>query len=283
MDFLVKIIYYIQNILYFLLSLALEFIYIKMSTTTIGFKPTVPTKVVPLQKSHNMYSDIANKWAPSAFEKSYSVSEIFCFFSVVFLIGWLTSQIIMFSFLPPVETRQEIEILEPTIKTYIEPTTEYIDYAAQKNGGQINYLSSSPEFHGWAAVTTENRLDSLISDNNGLKSCWPIQGKEGHAAIQLGKEIYPTGFTIVLPKKFVNTIPKQIYVYNFDFGEKKFIGEVEILVNSEGRGMKDFVYFDCISNCNDPCKNVLVEVVDNYGGENTCMYQFKVHGLPTRQ
>lgn len=232
--------------------------------------------------SHNMYPDLKNKWASNALDFDYSISDILCFFVVVFLFGWLCSQLIMFAFIVAPEPPLDVEILEPHYSTKIEHIFENIDYAAVKSGGKIIKELSSPEMHGIGSHFTSNILDALISEENSINSCWPIQGNYGFAAIELSLEIYPTGFSIVLPKKFMETMPKEVSVYSLDTDSCYELARVHIEVDPKGGKMKSEVFSPCMTNCLIPTKVLLVEINENYGALFTCMYQFKAHGNPTK-
>ena len=248
-------------------------------------KLSAATKPLLLSQSvsHNMYPDLKNKWAPNALEFDYSISDIFCFFVVVFLLGWLCSQLIMFAFKSSAGDPQEIEILEPYFFTTVENTFEYIDYAASKNGGKILKELSTPELHGILAPITPNNLDSLLLDDNSAEICWPIMGKHGHAAIQLSAEIYPVGFSIVFPKKFKDTMPKDVRVYSLDSDSSYELARCKVEANPQDIRITTELFFPCQTNCMLPTQIILVEINDNYGGEYTCLYQFKVHGLPSKK
>jgi Sad1 / UNC-like C-terminal len=231
---------------------------------------------------HNIYPDLKNKFAPNAIENNHSLFEILFFFIVIFLLGWISSQLIMFVFKTEPETEiKELEIIEPTYTTKIEVGYENIDYAALKNGGSIDKESSSPEYHGIFSFISSNRLESLLSDNNAPENCWPIMGNYGHAGIRLGKEIYPTGFTIVLSKKPTDTSPRLVSVYSLDTDSCYLLAETEIVISPKATEINSSVFFECKLQCGNPTQLILVEINDNYGNENTCMYQFKVHGLPS--
>ena len=189
----------------------------------------------------------------------------------------------MFAFKNDEEILQEIEIIEPFYSIQIEETSEFIDYAASKNGGKIIKELSTEEYHGIGAFFTSNALDALLSDDNSPQKCWPIQGNHGYAAINLSHEIYPTGFSVVLPKKFFDTIPKNVAVYSLDSDKCYMLTNFTITINPQDLEIKSQAYFPCQYFCWRPTQLILVEINENYGNKHTCMYQFKAHGLISKK
>ena len=200
------------------------------------------------------------------------------------MLGWLCSQLLMFAFKSQAEPEQQVEIIQPIYTTKIEETSEYINYASSNNGAKINYDLSSPELHGWFSVISNNNLESLLSDDNKPENCWATMGKKGFAGIQLSHEIFPEKFSIVLPKKFIETIPKQVNVYSFNSEMCELLSSVTIIVSNSDTEIKPQILFDCdAAECGKPTQTLIVEVCDNNGSEFTCMYQFKAHGKPSQK
>lgn len=227
------------------------------------------------------YEDIRNKWADSAYEKRYSLLDILCFFSVVFLLGYLSSISLMFSMKDSSPQEVEVEVVDPSYITYIESTSELIDYAAYKNGGQILFNLSSPEFHGTFSAVTANNLNSLISDANGPEECWPSVGTEGFATVQLAARIFPTGFSVVLPSVFLKTIPKRLRVFSVDSSKSHLLATVDVIISEKTEKLPRSVFAPCVMHCQEPTQVLRLEVEENYGDNFTCVYQFKAHGLRT--
>jgi hypothetical protein len=237
-------------------------------------------KVSSLTPSHPT-EDLKNKWADSAFEKRYSVLEILCFFTVVFLLGFLASTSLMFSMKDSKVSEVEVEIVDPSYLTLVESTSEMIDYAAEKNGATILVNLSSPEFHGSFSVASYNNLQALISDHNGPEQCWPSVGSNGFATIQLAARVFPVGFSVVLPSTFYKTIPKRLSVFSVDSRRSLLLATIFVDVSENDQKMMRKVYVECMFNCQEPTQVVRLEVNENYGDVYTCVYQFQVHGLKT--
>ena len=227
------------------------------------------------------YNDLKNKWADSAYEKRYSIIDILCFFSVIFLLGYLSSISLMFTLKDSSPQEVEVEIVDPSYITYIEGTAELIDYAASKNGGEILFNLSSPEFHGTLSSVTQNNLNSLISDSNGPEECWPSLGTEGFATVRLAARIFPTGFSVVLPSSFLTTIPKKLSVFSVDSSKSNLLGTIEVKISEKAEKLPKSVFAPCLSHCQEPTQVLRLEVEENYGDNFTCVYQFKAHGLRT--
>lgn len=231
--------------------------------------------------AHNSYIDLKNKWAESAFDTKYSLLDILCFFLVVFMLGWLSSCLIMFSLKSSQSYQLEISLADPQYVTIIESTSDYIDFAASKNGAEIVYELSAPEFHGSFARFIGNNLEALISDQNSPEQCWPSLKNESFATIKLASPIFPIGFSIVLPPFFTKTMPKKVNVYSLDGDKSFFLQEIRVNVDKNSEKMPKTVFAECGFNCQEPIRMVRIEVTENYGDEFNCVYQFKVHGLKT--
>ena len=46
-----------------------------------------------------------------------------------------------------------------------------------------------------------------------------------------------------------------------------------------GEKRKSSSVFECEYYCDKAVQRILVEINDNHGANNTCVYQFKVHGI----
>lgn len=247
-----------------------------MSSTQRGSKVTATPTV-----SHNSYIDLKNKWADTAFDYKYGILDIVCFFIVVFMLGWLSSCLIMFSLKSSQSEQIELTLSDPQYVTIIENTSDYIDYAASKNGAQIVFEQSAPEFHGSLARFIGNNLNALISDSNSPEQCWPSLKNESYATIKLAAKIFPIGFSIVLPPFFTRTMPKRLNVYSIDHHKSLLLQEIVVDVEENSEKMPKLVFAECKFNCQEPISMVRIEVTENYGDEFICVYQFKAHGLKT--
>jgi hypothetical protein len=194
----------------------------------------------------------------------------FCFF----LIGFLSSQLLRFySFKPFQDTLKETFINYDNIG--LETSTE-IDYAAGSNGGKIIKVIEKETYQ------KANRIDEIISNDNSPGKCWAFQGSSASVSIQLFTSIIPTSFKIYhLNSLDYSTAPKYFKIFGLSITR----GEVllgsyffDLTIKSEIR--KPWHNFLCHSNCDELVYGVKLEVLDNYGGLNTCVYQLRVHGKP---
>ena len=185
------------------------------------------------RKSHNVYSDLANKWAPNAFSKQQkdSLSAFAQVSLFVLALGVVTSLGIMY-FWADAKIALAQGSLEPktTFSSLKEPcpgTESLIDFASAVNGGSVVPSESSQSYHGALLVPSTqevfsdvNGLGLLIDDNNSRAHCWAFEGKRGHATIRLGRTIIPKHFSLVhvnvrlMQLLSSTTAPKQFSIYN---------------------------------------------------------------------
>jgi Sad1 / UNC-like C-terminal len=238
-----------------------------------------------LEEAHNCYSDLKNNWEQNAKEKSNELQRFVCTSIVIFLLGFLLSQVSMYLFKNPVQviSEEKNQINYVVSKVILEESAEeFIDYASSNNGGSILPEFSTPEYLGWFSIISNNKRESLISDINEPGNCWPFNGSYGYIGIQLAQRIYPRHFSVF----HINSInyssaPKSMNVYSLDHPtETIMIASYFFDLTIKGEKRKNWGVFECQSNCDLPLKNVLLEITDNYGGSGSCVYQFRVHGIP---
>ena len=253
----------------------------KISKTEEGGSPK-KYLLKKLEKVHNCYSDLKNQWEENAFDKEDEVQKLVCTAILVFLLGFLLSQISIYLYKHP-SAQTEIETLKPKTQTiYQWNVEEFIDYASDTNGGVILSEYSTPEYLGWFYIFSQNRQEALISNNNEPGNCWPFNGTYGYIGIQLGQSIYPKHFSIFhINSLSYSSAPKNIKVYSLDHpSETVLLASYFFDLTIKGEKRQNSGFFECEFECEKPLSRVLLEVNDNYGGNGTCVYQFKVHGIP---
>jgi hypothetical protein len=235
-----------------------------------------------LEKVHNCYEDLKNEWEDNAFEQDDELTRFICTAFLVFLLGFLFSQISIYLFRDS-SVKTEIDTVKPLNCTVTEENIEhFIDYAASNNGGSILTEFSAEEYLGWFTVFSNNRRESLISERNEPGYCWAFNGSYGYISIQLAQKIYPRHFTIFhINSLNYATAPKKLRVYSLDHDNYTALladFDFDLTIKEEKR--KNLAIFECQFDCDEPTTRVLLEVLDNYGASGTCVYQFKVHGIP---
>lgn len=242
-----------------------------------------PTKFIldKLEKVHNCYADLKNNWEENAMENESEVKKFVCTTILIFLLGFLCSQVSMFLFgttLPEVK----VESLRSTNSTVLESVLEeLVDYAAESNGAVILHEYSTPEYLGWLSLFSNNRKESLISENNEPGNCWPFNGTYGFIGIHLAQAIYPKHFSIYHINSVVySSAPKTINVYSLDHPDgSALLASYFFDLAIKGEKRKKWGIFDCEHFCDHLTSQILLEITDNYGAAGTCVYQFRVHGV----
>ncbi|OMJ82826.1 hypothetical protein SteCoe_16359 [Stentor coeruleus] len=194
----------------------------------------------------------------------------FCFF----LVGFLSSQLLRFYYFKPLQ-----DALNETFIYYdkIKPDTSIeIDYASSSNGGKIFKVIEKESYQ------KINKIDEIISNDNSPGKCWAFQGSSASVSIQLFASIVPTSFEIYhLNSIDYSTAPKRIKIYGLSYTRGEILlGEYFFDLTIKDEIRKSWYVFPCESNCVEFIYGVKLEVLENYGGFNTCIYQIKVHGKP---
>lgn len=239
---------------------------------------------------HNKYPDCKNRWALSAVEEKPSHWPRFLGIAVfLVMLGAALSQLLVHFWLRDKlsEIPAHKEVLQPVYYTVVQENEDvYLDHSNIKNGAKIIDEFSTPELHGVFSGFSSNKREALLSDENSPGSCWAFEGKQGKAAIQLSRSIYPRRFYIYhLNTLEFKTAPRELIVYGFKNTpeDKHKLGELFFDLSIEGEKRASWAYFDCIENCEVAFDKFILEVLDNYGANRTCVYQFKVQGIPANR
>lgn len=234
-----------------------------------------------IEKVHNCYSDLKNNWNENAFDSENTTKNFIIISVFIFILGFVLSQITIYIY-TDITPQQELETFKAINCTITQENIQsFIDYALDKNGGTILPEYSTDEYLGWFSSLSTNRRSSLISDINSPGNCWPFSGHYGYIGIGLGQAIYPRHFTIFhINSLQYETAPKHINVYSLSHNdETQLLASYFFDLKIKGEKRKNWGIFECEYYCDEPTDKVLLEVVDNYGGVGTCVYQFKVHGI----
>lgn len=236
-----------------------------------------------LDQVHNCYVDLKNKWNENAKDFNDEKLKFFYTVSAVFILGFLFSQLRIYIS----QDSQALVVEEnfPVNSTKFTQDSEFfIDYASVHNGGSILTEYSMPEYLGWFSLFSNNRRESIISDNNEPGSCWPFDGSYGFIGIKLSDTIFPKSFTIFhLNSLNYTNAPKTLKVYSLShLNESILLSEYEFDLKIKSEKRKNWQNFPCQSFCEHATDSLLLEIINNHGGEKTCVYQLKVHGKPAK-
>jgi len=234
-----------------------------------------------IDQVHNCYSDLKNKWNDNAKEFNEEKLKFIYTVTAVFILGFLFSQLRTY-----ISQDTNLPLIDEPFPVNMTKVTQdsdlYIDFANTQYGGSIIPEYSVPEYLGWFSVFSNNKRESVISQNNEPGSCWPFEGSYGYIGIKLSKKVKLKSFTIIhLDTLNYANAPKILKVYSLSHLDESALlaqHDFDLKIKSEKR--KNSQNFLCQYNCDEPVDHILLEVLSNHGGDKTCVYQFKAHGIP---
>ncbi|XP_024085435.1 uncharacterized protein LOC106666141 isoform X1 [Cimex lectularius] len=190
--------------------------------------------------------------------------------------------------------RQElVELVESALYKYHADRTGKTDYALMSNGGVIVSIRCTQTYRKTQGVMTlfgfsfwevYNTPETIIKPGMMPGECWAFEGSAGYVVIKLAIPIYVTAVTIEhTPKELthhghIKSAPKQFSVWTLkDVTDEnpEFIGRFKFL-DTKG----SLQTFDT-KPTSVPSDLVELRIESNHGHlEYTCLYRFRVHGIP---
>lgn len=177
-------------------------------------------------------------------------------------------------------------------KVLPEPVIEKVNWASDKSGARPIIGLSSKTYHPtpvhWfqhiKLLGTQQKLPHVVlSDDNSLGNCWPIQGDHGSLVVQLAKDVRPESFGIChLSSRYQidrTSAPATVQVWAIPDMTKPS-PEDSILA---ARFKYDLAGPDCqtfpVQAVDLPASRLYrVEILDNHGkSDYTCIYQFLLY------
>uniref|UniRef100_K1QS52 Unc-84-like protein A n=1 Tax=Magallana gigas TaxID=29159 RepID=K1QS52_MAGGI len=168
------------------------------------------------------------------------------------------------------------------------------DFALESAGGSIISTKCSETFHkntarlsilGIPLWYVSNSPRSVIQPEMQPGSCWAFQGSRGHLVIELSANITPTAFTLehipksIAPEGKIDSAPKEFTVLGLS-NEFDTVGSNlgNFTYNESGPPLQTFsIKKPNVGNY----KFVQLSVLENHGNPlYTCIYRFRVHGIP---
>uniref|UniRef100_A0A8W8LT56 SUN domain-containing protein n=1 Tax=Magallana gigas TaxID=29159 RepID=A0A8W8LT56_MAGGI len=168
------------------------------------------------------------------------------------------------------------------------------DFALESAGGSIISTKCSETFHkntarlsilGIPLWYVSNSPRSVIQPEMQPGSCWAFQGRRGHLVIELSANITPTAFTLehipksIAPEGKIDSAPKEFTVLGLS-NEFDTVGSNlgNFTYNESGPPLQTFsIKKPNVGNY----KFVQLSVLENHGNPlYTCIYRFRVHGIP---
>lgn len=260
--------------------------------------PLSSPKATSTKKRPSSDNSPENLWAENAYENKGKGAKALFLFALGLMAGLMAV-----NWWAEERLSTAASVLEPRLVTQrvVESctSTSLVDFASAMNGGVAVPAASSPSFHGHLLVllTQEslggfNQLALVIDPDNSSGKCWAFEGREGYATIRLGKAVFPTRFALVhanvscMQLLHYHTAPRDFSVYNVRGDLKSLLGAYRFELERTDFTRDTTQLFPCqhqyfLRSCDEPLHTVMLKVENNHGDANvTCVYQFRVHGLP---
>ncbi|XP_032429331.1 SUN domain-containing protein 2-like [Xiphophorus hellerii] len=193
-------------------------------------------------------------------------------------------------------TKEEVHVMVmEALKLFSQDRTGLADYALESGGGSILSTRCSETYETKAALLSlfgfplwyfSQSPRTVIQPDVHPGNCWAFRGSTGFLVIQLSMKILPTAVTMehvpksLAPSGTLRSAPRDFSVYGLkdeDQDRGKLLGNYTY--DEDGEDLQMFI----ISAENDEAFQIIeVQVLSNWGHpEYTCMYRFRVHGLPS--
>uniref|UniRef100_A0A096M503 SUN domain-containing protein n=2 Tax=Poecilia formosa TaxID=48698 RepID=A0A096M503_POEFO len=191
---------------------------------------------------------------------------------------------------------QEVRVMVmEALKVFSQDRTGLADYALESGGGSILSTRCSETYQTKAALLSlfgfplwyfSQSPRTVIQPDVHPGNCWAFRGSKGFLVIQLSMKILPTAVTMehvsksLAPSGTLRSAPRDFSVYGLKDEHEdrgKLLGNYTY--DEDGEDLQMFT----ISEENDEAFQIIeVQVLSNWGHpEYTCMYRFRVHGLPS--
>jgi len=196
------------------------------------------------------------------------------------------------------DVQQSGELMEQALRRWDADKIGIPDYALESSGGQIHSSYHSATFANgapqvlvfgvplWYDVKTPR---VVIQPGNNPGECWAFQGSAGFVVIKLSQMIKPSSFTLEhmaaslsqFGDQSIPSAPKEFSVWGWSDAhgnEKTLLGEY--VYDHKGYALQSF---PVQASTVPEFRFIELRVHSNYGNPSyTCLYRFRVHGLPHR-
>lgn len=184
------------------------------------------------------------------------------------------------------------ELIQRAIEIYDADKTGKPDFALESQGGIIlstrctETKTANAQFSifGIPLWHASRSPRTVIQPGVHPGECWAFPGSTGYLVIQLSKRILVTGFTLEhIPRSLasngtIDSAPKDFGVWALhreSDPEPRFLGEFRY--DDQGSSVQ---YFEAI-RLDEPYQIVELKILSNHGKmDYTCLYRFRVHGIP---
>ncbi|XP_021066623.1 SUN domain-containing protein 3 isoform X2 [Mus pahari] len=181
------------------------------------------------------------------------------------------------------------------LKKYRGDQIQLADYALKSAGASIIEAGTSESYknnkaklywHGIAIFNYETPPDMILQPDVHPGKCWAFPGSQGHILIKLARKIIPTAVTMehisekVSPSGNISSAPKEFAVYGVMKkceGEEIFLGQ--FIYNKMEATIQTF---ELQNEASESLLCVKLQILSNWGHPKyTCLYRFRVHGIPS--
>ncbi|CAL1527048.1 unnamed protein product [Lymnaea stagnalis] len=168
------------------------------------------------------------------------------------------------------------------------------DFALESAGGSVLSVRCSETFYKKTALVsvfgiplwyTSNSPRTVIQPNVHPGECWAFKGDSGRLVLQLSHPIQITGFTLehiprsLAPRGDISSAPREFTVFGLA-SESDHLGVNLGNYTYEDNG-KPIQLYSTQNHQSGIFQHVELRVLSNHGNkEYTCIYRFRVHGLP---
>ncbi|XP_054454607.1 SUN domain-containing protein 1-like isoform X2 [Anoplopoma fimbria] len=192
-------------------------------------------------------------------------------------------------------TQEDVhEIVKNALRLFSQDQTGMADFALESGGGSILSTRCSETYETKAALLSLFGLPlwyfsqsprAVIQPDLHPGNCWAFRGSTGFLVIRLSMRILPTAFSLehisrtLAPSGTLLSAPRDFTVYGLeDEGQErgKLLGSYTY--DEDGEALQTYP----VTEENDAAFQIIeVQVLSNWGHlEYTCMYRFRVHGMP---
>ncbi|XP_071129644.1 SUN domain-containing protein 1-like isoform X2 [Mytilus edulis] len=187
-------------------------------------------------------------------------------------------------------------IVEAALLKYSADKLALPDFALESAGGSVVSTRCSHTYHRKTAQYSilgiplwyvSNSPRTVIQPEIYPGSCWAFQGAQGYLVIELSTVINPTAFTLehipksVTPDGKITSAPKDFHVLGLGREcdtEGTLLGNYTY--NEDGKPLQFFP----VKATKAVFKFIELRITSNHGNQMfTCLYRFRVHGIPAEQ
>ncbi|XP_051250666.1 SUN domain-containing protein 1-like isoform X5 [Dicentrarchus labrax] len=192
-------------------------------------------------------------------------------------------------------TQEEVHVIvKNALQLFSQDRTGLADYALESGGGSILSTRCSETYETKAALLSlfgvplwyfSQSPRAVIQPDVHPGNCWAFRGSTGFLVIRLSMKILPTAFSLehipkaLAPSGTLHSAPQNFSVYGLDDESQdrgKLLGTYTY--DEDGEALQTYP----VTEESDRAFQIIeVQVLSNWGHpEYTCMYRFRVHGMP---